>query len=54
MATRAQRRRVECIDGSSIGSRKAEVKTRLFVGSNRALGLENPKRDGVAPIPITH
>ena len=32
---------------------KAEVQTRLFVGWNRALGLENPERDAVAPIPVT-
>src|SRR5215470_4153154 len=53
MPTRAQRRRMECIDGSSVRCRKAEVETRLFVGPNRAFGLDNPKRDAVVPIPVT-
>src|SRR6516225_5447352 len=45
--------RVKRNNGGSIRCCKAEVQTRLFVGWNRALGLENPERDAVAPIPVT-
>src|SRR6516165_195952 len=50
----AQRRRVKCIDSSGICRCKADVETRFFVGWNRVLGPENPKRDTVASIPVTH
>ena len=46
--------RVKCIDGGGIRCCKAEVQTRLVVGWNRVLGPENPKRDTVASIPVTH
>jgi hypothetical protein len=53
LPARAQCRRVKRIDGSGIHRSKAEVQTRLFVGWNRALGLDNPERDAVATIPVT-
>jgi hypothetical protein len=50
---RAQRRRVKRIDGGGICRCEAEVQTRLLVRWNRVLGLDNPKRDAVATIPVT-
>ena len=46
--------RVKGIDGGSIRCRKAEVETRLFVGWNRTLGLDNPERDAIAAISVAH
>src|SRR5712671_2905584 len=54
MPARAQRRCVKRIDGGGVCRRKADVQTRLFVGWNRVLGLDDPKRDAVASIPVTH
>jgi hypothetical protein len=44
---------VKRIDGGGIWCCKAEVQTRLFVGWNRALGLDNPERDTVAAKSVT-
>src|SRR5208337_3567078 len=41
------------IDGGDVRCCKAEVQTRLFVGWNRVVGLGNPERNAVAPIPVT-
>jgi hypothetical protein len=44
---------VKRIDGGGICRCETEVRTRLFVGWNRVLGLDNPESDIVAPITVT-
>ena len=44
---------MKCIDCGGILRRKAEVQTRLLVGWNRVLGLDDPERNAVATVPVT-